>query len=123
MREELAHFALVRDAIERLGGDATAQTPCADVVAMQTAGLLHSVTDPRTTVLQSLHALLAAELIDEAAWGLLIALVKEAEQDEIAEAFEHALDQEEEHLRQVRAWYETMSLGEQDLGHGDAARA
>lgn len=123
MREELQHFALLRDAIERLGGDATAQTPCADVVGVQTAGLMHSVLDPRTTVLQSLHALLAAELVDEAGWGLLIALVKEADQEEIADAFQRALAEEERHLGQVRAWYEAMCVSEQSVGRGDVANA
>ena len=43
-------------AMEQLGGDPTAQTPCADVTATASMGLIQVVTDPRTTLAQSLNA-------------------------------------------------------------------
>jgi hypothetical protein len=57
-------------------------------------------------VCQGLAALLGTELIDNAAWGLLIALASEMKLDAMTENFQHALEQEEDHLVKVRSWYE-----------------
>lgn len=72
MNDELAHFALVRDAIERLGADPTALTPCANLVAVASKGIPAVLTDPRTNLVQCLEALLMAELADNAGWEMLI---------------------------------------------------
>src|SRR5688572_15526737 len=40
--EEARHFQLVCEAVEQLGGDPTAMTPCANLVGMQAMGLWHS---------------------------------------------------------------------------------
>src|SRR5690606_32315938 len=66
--EELEHFHLLCEAMKQLGGDPTAMTPCADAVATASAGLMQVVTDPRTTLAQSLNAMLTAELTDNAGW-------------------------------------------------------
>jgi rubrerythrin len=108
--EEVAHFRLVSAAIEELGGDPTAQTPCADTVGVSAMGLMQVVADPRTTVAQSLNAMLTAELTDNAGWELLIDLARESGHDDIAQRFETALTQEQEHLRKVRGWLEDALL-------------
>jgi hypothetical protein len=108
--EEVEHFKLVVEAIELLGGDPTAQTPCADSVGVASMGLMQVVTDPRSTIAQSLNAMLTAELTDNAGWELLIDLARESGHDDIAERFELALNQEQEHLRQVRGWLEATVL-------------
>src|SRR5690606_38868197 len=64
--QEAEHFLLLERTMRRLGGDPTAQTPCADVTAVASAGLLQTVRDPRVSVAQSLQALLTAELVDNA---------------------------------------------------------
>ena len=74
--EEAAHFALLADAIERLGGDSTTQTPCADVTGVQGMGLIQAMNDPRTTLAQALQTLLAAEVVDVASWELLIEMAR-----------------------------------------------
>jgi ferritin-like metal-binding protein YciE len=109
---EARHFRLVADCMEKLGGDPTAQTPCADVTGVESAGLMQVVTDPQTTVNQSLHAILIAELVDNAGWEELIALAKEMGQDDMARQFEQALEEEREHLQQVRRWHEDATLAE-----------
>jgi hypothetical protein len=76
--EELAHFHLLCEAAITLGADPTAQTPCADVAATASMGLLHVVADPRTTLAQSLNAILTGELTDNAGWDLLTELAQEA---------------------------------------------
>lgn len=102
--EEHAHFLMLSEVISSLGGDPTAQTPCADVAAVASMGLMQVVTDPRTTLAQCLNAMLMAELADNAGWELLITLAEDAGETDIARQFQRALAEEEEHLATVKAW-------------------
>jgi hypothetical protein len=102
--EELAHLHLVKEAIEQLGGDPTATTPCADLAGVQAQGLVHVLTDPRTTLTQCLDALLTAELADNDGWKILIAMSEAAGQDELAQRFTQALTEEDHHLASIRTW-------------------
>lgn len=102
--DEAAHFALLAESIERLGGDSTTMTPCADVQGVQGMGLFQAINDPRTTLAQSLETLLSAELIDNASWELLIELAQGFGQDELANEFSHALANEQRHEARVRSW-------------------
>ncbi len=113
--EEAKHFALIGECIEFLGGDPTAQTPCADVSGVASAGLMQVITDPKTTVAQSLSALLVAELTDNAAWEDLIALARKMGHDDMAAQFEDALQHEADHLATVRKWHEVLLMAESDL--------
>jgi rubrerythrin len=106
--EELEHFQMLVQAMEQLGGDPTAQTPCADVTATASMGLIQVVTDPRTTLAQSLNAILTAELTDNAGWELLAQLSEEAGEAELTGKFLGALSQEQEHLRIVKAWLASL---------------
>ena len=110
--DELRHFAIVRDAMRRLGADPTAVTPCADVTAVMSIGLVQVLNDPRTTLTQCLEALLVAELVDNDAWVLLIDLADELGQDDLAREFRNALVQEEVHLEQVRSWIANAVRGQ-----------
>jgi len=110
--EEMMHFALVGAAIQSLGGDPTAQTPCADVIAVASSGFMQVLTDPKTTPAQSLHAVLVAELADNAAWDELIVLADELEMDELSKQFTEAQQQEREHLETVRKWHEQLTLAQ-----------
>lgn len=102
--EELEHFHMLGLAMEKMGGDPTAQTPCADVTATASMGILQVVTDPRTTLAQCLNAMLTAELTDNAGWELLIQLAEDAGETELAGSFLGALAQEQEHLAIVKGW-------------------
>jgi len=104
-RDEARHFLLLKDAIESLGGDPTAQTPSADVTGVESLGLVQVLSDPRTSLAQSLHALLTVELADRAGWQTLIALAGEAGQDDLVAGFTLALDDERRHLALVQGWY------------------
>ena len=112
--EEAAHFRLLADAIERLGGDSTAMTPCADVTGVQGMGLQQAMNDPRTTLAQALQTLLAAELIDNASWELLIELAEGFGRDEIADEFRSALAAEQRHETLVRSW---LAVELNDVSH------
>jgi rubrerythrin len=106
--QEAEHAEVLRQALLNLGADPTAQTPGADLVGVQAMGLLQSVTDPRTSLVQTLSSLLAAELIDVASWELLSRLATSLGNDELSAHFERALEQENEHLRIISGWYEGL---------------
>ena len=110
--EERAHMQLVAAAIERLGGDPTAETPSADVDGVASMGLLQVIADPRTSILHSLHAIHIAELADNDGWTLLIQLAGSMGQNDMVKAFSTALDEEEEHLESVRRWMTNGVLAE-----------
>jgi hypothetical protein len=111
-RQEAQHFELVREAIEELGGDPTAMTPCADLVGVQSLGLIQAVNEPRTTIAQALNTLLIAELTDNAGWELLITLANELGHTGMAERFTTALAHEQEHLATVKTWLQEVTLAE-----------
>jgi hypothetical protein len=115
-REETQHFALLRDVMVALGADPTAQTPDADVAAVASMGCMKVIQDPRTSVTQCLEALLTLEMTDNAGWEVLIRLAREMTMDEIADGFQHAQEEENVHLAEVRAWYQAAVLAEAGLG-------
>jgi bacterioferritin (cytochrome b1) len=102
--EELEHFLLLNRAITEAGGDPTVQSPSADVAAVASMGIMQVLTDPRTSLAQSLQAILTAELTDNDGWELLIKLADNLGYDELKTEFEEALSHEEEHLANVRSW-------------------
>lgn len=110
--DELRHFQILHDAIVALGGDPTAVTPCADVTAVASMGLLQVVSDPRITITQSLQAILIAELADTDGWQLLIGLLSEAGEKEMAERFQVCFAEEERHLQTARNLLRTCSIKE-----------
>jgi len=112
LEEEHEHFQLLVQCVEQLGGDPTAVTPGADIVAVQSIGLVQILTDPRTTVDQCLCTLLTAELVDKDGWELLVALARGLGHNDMAREFEHALLQESEHLTTVRDWVKLGAISE-----------
>ncbi|HEX6156168.1 MAG TPA: ferritin-like domain-containing protein [Burkholderiales bacterium] len=108
--EEAVHFALLGAAIQALGGDPTAQTPGADVAGVEGMGLMQVLNDPKTTVAQALHAILVAEMTDNAAWDELIELTTEAGNEDLVERFTQAREEEREHLVKVQEWYRAATL-------------
>jgi hypothetical protein len=106
--EEFEHFSMLCDAMTTMGGDPTAQTPCADVTAVASSGFMQVLNDPRTTLAQCLNAMLAVELADNAGWELLASLADDAGQDELAGRFLAALGQEQQHLTIIKDWLTAM---------------
>ena len=103
-QEEYQHFTLLQSVIEQLDGDPTAVTPSANLHATAAHGIQMVIVDPRTTLLQSLEAILIAELADNACWGALIELAQEAGKDTFVQQFQEALGNEQDHLDKVQAW-------------------
>ena len=110
--QEADHFAMLVDCMQTLGADPTAQTPSADLVGVESMGLMQEITDARTTFAQSLHAILVAELTDVDGWDVLIALAEQVGQQDMAQRFRTALQTEQDHLDQVRTWVAELTLGE-----------
>lgn len=114
--EEAEHFTMVADAMRQLGADPTAQTPGADLSGVESCGLMQAVTDPRTTVAQSLHAVLIAEMADGNGWEMLIGLARQQNHRDMVRSFTAALQNERRHLQQVQTWFERATLGGSPAG-------
>ncbi|MDF3030590.1 MAG: uncharacterized protein K0R03_1148 [Moraxellaceae bacterium] len=123
-QEETQHFAMLRDVMTALGADPTAQTPDADVAAVASMGCMKVIQDPRTSVTQSLEALLTLEMTDNTGWEVLIRLAREMTMNEIANRFQRAQEEENVHLAAVRAWYQDAVMAEAGIKtSGASARA
>jgi hypothetical protein len=109
--EEFEHFSMLCEAMMALGGDLTAQTPCADVAAVASSGFMQVPNDPRTTLAQCLNTMLAAELADNAGWELLASLADEAGQADLVGRFLGALAEEQEHLTVIKGWLTEIVSG------------
>jgi rubrerythrin len=112
--QEAEHFQMLVECMNKLGADPTAQTPDADASGIAAMGQMKVIMDPRTSISQALEAMLSLELTDNAAWELLIKLAHDMNLPDMVEKFEHALVQEENHLVQVKQWYEE-SVRQQDM--------
>lgn len=110
--EEESHFRMLAACIESLGADPTAETPGADIAGVESMGLMKVLDDPRTTLPQTLHALLVIELADNDSWELLIKLAEDAGQKKMVDEFRAALQQEQDHLKHVKRWHEQCVRGQ-----------
>ena len=110
--EELEHFKVLQKAISEIGGDATVQTPSADVAGVLSHGIMQIVSDPRTTIPQTLQALLNAELADNDGWQMLGELASQLRFSDLVTKCEKAFEEEQEHLENVRRWLSEMTLSE-----------
>jgi len=110
--EEADHFEMLRESMLELGADPTAQTPSADITGIESSGLFQVIGDPRTSLLQSLHAVLTAELVDQVAWEELITLAEQFNYRQFASQCRRALEQENNHLATIRSLVSDLTLAE-----------
>jgi hypothetical protein len=108
---------LLAESIASLGGDPTSMTPSADLAGVEAMGLVQVLNDPCTSLAQSLHAILTAELSDGVGWETLVALADEQSHPGLVDGFSTALQQERKHLAMIQTWYEEA------VGLGATARA
>lgn len=121
LHDEYDHADLLERAIKELGGDPTAVTPSASLAANISAGLPHVLSDPRTNLLQSLEAILVAELADNECWAALEELARQAGNDDLVAGCRQAIAHERDHLRNVRSW---IAAGQgRDVGSEEEASA
>jgi bacterioferritin (cytochrome b1) len=95
--EEKEHEEWLEAQIRSLGGDAHAKTERVKLVELESSGIERVVQDD-ATLSHLLHALLTAELADNAGWDLLVQLADEAGDRDAKREFKKRLHEEEEHL-------------------------
>jgi bacterioferritin (cytochrome b1) len=107
--EEKEHEEWLEEQIRALGGDAHAQTEHSRLVEQESTGIEQVVmSDAKLPHL--FHALLAAELVDNAGWDLLVSLADEAGDREAKREFRKRLHQEADHLIFVRKVVQKFSV-------------
>lgn len=125
-QEELNHFRLCCEAMEEIGGDATAVTPSADIAGVAAMGWVQAITNPSVNFKQSLEIILQAELVDNDCWDVLIDMSRSIGLKSIAERFEQAKAEEDVHLSTIRSWVKDMNLSAgkvEDAGIQEQPRA
>lgn len=110
--DELRHFEMLRRTIMELGADPTVQTPSADIVGVEGLGILQVLTDPRTSLAQSMHAIQVAELADAEGYLLLIQLTQSLGQEEITQRLLTAQLEEAQHIERIRLWLTNYVVAE-----------
>jgi bacterioferritin (cytochrome b1) len=100
--EEKEHEEWLEQQVRALGGDIHAQTELAELETRESSGIKSIVINGDNDMTHLFHALLAAELADNAGWDLLVALADEAGDRDAKKQFRKRLHEEEEHLLFVR---------------------
>jgi bacterioferritin (cytochrome b1) len=100
--EEKEHEEWLEDQVRALGGDAHGTSEMARLEQRESQGIEDIILDGDNEMLHYFHALLAAELADNAGWDLLVVLADEAGDREAKKQFKKRLHQEMEHLLFVR---------------------
>ncbi len=113
--EEKEHEEWLEAQIRSLGGDAHAETEHSRLVMRESQGIEQVVMRGDEELPHLFHALMAAELVDNAGWELLVDLADEADDDEARDAFEFRLTEEEDHLDYLRQVMESYA-GSRVLG-------
>ncbi len=109
--QEKEHEEWLEAQIRSLGGDDRATTDLSRLVTRESKGI-EEVVQKDAEIPHLFHALLAAELVDNAGWDLLVQLADEADDDEAKRQFKKRLHEEEEHLILMRRAMERLALKE-----------
>jgi bacterioferritin (cytochrome b1) len=109
---EKEHEEWLEAQIRSLGGDAHGKTEKARLVERESKGIEEVILGDGATLPQMFHALMAAELVDNAGWDLLVELADEADDRQAKRAFKKRLREEEEHLIFVRRALEKFAMRE-----------
>lgn len=116
--QEKEHEEWLEEQIRSLGGDAHGQTEHSLLAETESEGL-KQVIDNDFGLPHLFHALLQAELADNAGWQLLLELADYAGDDEAREEFRTRLHHENQHLDFMRQAVSTFArrevLGEQGV--------
>jgi bacterioferritin (cytochrome b1) len=109
--EEKEHEEFLEEQIRTLGGDAHGETEKSRLVTRESRGI-EEVVMSDAELPHLFHALLAAELVDNAGWDLLVQIANEAGDREAKREFKRRLHEEEDHLIFVRKAVEKLSFRE-----------
>jgi rubrerythrin len=100
--QEKEHEEWLEEQIRAVGGDAHGETEMSRLEETEASGVEKVVFEQDAHLSKMFHALLVAELGDNAGWDLLAQLAGEAGDHEAKRAFKKRLHQEEAHLLFVR---------------------
>ncbi|MDO1527237.1 hypothetical protein QMK61_00180 [Fulvimonas sp. R45] len=101
---------LLVQALDILNGDKEADEGDVESSRPALCALQETLAGAEVHPLKLLHGLLAAEQLNETAWELLLALVKDAEIGRLVPHFEHACQQHGEQRTLLQQHYEELSL-------------
>lgn len=100
--QEKEHEEWLEEQIRNLGGDTHAETEMSKLSTLESEGIGKVVLDGDPNIAHLFHALLSAELVDNAGWDLLVDLADEADDRDAKRSFKKRLHEEEDHLVFVR---------------------
>jgi bacterioferritin (cytochrome b1) len=109
--QEKEHEEWLEAQIRTLGGDAHGETEKSRLITRESQGI-EAVIKGDSQLPHLFHALLAAELVDNAGWDLSVQLADEAGDREAKRQFKKRLREEAEHLLFVRKAVEKFSIHE-----------
>jgi rubrerythrin len=109
--EEKEHEEWLEECIRKLGGDPNAETEHSRLVKQESKGV-EEVVEKDTMLPHLFHALLVAELADNAGWDLLHSLAGELGDSAAKKEFGKRLREEAEHLLFVRKVVQKFALSE-----------
>jgi bacterioferritin (cytochrome b1) len=98
---EKEHEEWLEAQLRTLGATAHEITDLSDLVQRESLGI-ERVVNGDDDVVHLVHALLTAELVDNAGWELLLELADDADDDVARREFRKRLHEEEEHLAELR---------------------
>jgi bacterioferritin (cytochrome b1) len=107
--QEKEHEEWLEAQIRGLGGTAHEETDRSRLVSRESEGIA-KVVSSEDRIAHLFHALLAAELVDNAGWDLLARLADEAGDRTAKREFKRRLHEEEEHLVFVRKVVEKLNV-------------
>jgi bacterioferritin (cytochrome b1) len=100
--EEQEHAEWLSDQIRMLGGNPEEKTDFAELEAEESTGIQSVMLDGHNKVPHLIHALLSAELADNAGWDLLVKLAGDAGDGEARREFMKRMAEEAKHLVFIR---------------------
>lgn len=100
--QEKEHEEWLEAQVRALGGDAHGQTDMSQLIETESKGIEQVVLDGDPSISHMFHALLTAELVDNAGWELLLELADDADDDEARREFRKRVHHEQDHLIFVR---------------------
>ena len=109
--EEKEHEEWLEEQIRTLGGDAHSETDKSRLITRESKGI-EEVVMSDAELPHLFHALLAAELVDNAGWDLLVQIADEAGDRDAKKEFKKRLHEEEDHLLFLRKAMEKLSFNE-----------
>ncbi|GAB3254758.1 hypothetical protein [Chitinimonas naiadis] len=110
-QEKAMHAILLEQALDYLGSPTPPHASADDLSTISFSTAAQMMTVPHAGFESRLSALLSTELADSAGWELLVKLTEQVGLTFMAEDFQEALKQEQQHIALIKDWICTLTLG------------